>query len=480
MGWLRRLVGGDEPVTGKPGVESVRFDLPGWKRKRTSSEAAEWRDGGGDILQVRFADQPAPLLSESSDIASLREHYRREAAASGGGIVSVDALTIHGVPGVEAIKKFERRPAYSYQGMLALGFESSHCVFAIESLERGTTGVREAVVTSHLFERGELEIREEPGAASGELVGWFLDPYLASYDGPILHSLSDDERLDGLFSQHPLARIRRVLARIAETLSFDPALRPAKAAHGDRPERAKRPLRAATVATLYAKAGRSEEAVAILHEWMRHAEIAQGAQGRDVADAAMELGRLYLMQGDAAQAQALLQRAAALREASGDRRGLADALLLLGFACEGQATPDAAEAALRKAMGALDGSSPEDPVRAQVVLNLGRMCVSQRKAAEAEPLFEEALRVFAKEDRARGSNAAVALNGLGLVRNEQGRYSDAIPLFEKALSGFEAAHGPDFPDVATVLGNMAFSWQKLGDERKARELLARAARIPRP
>ena len=87
------------------------------------------------------------------------------------------------------------------------------------------------------------------------------------------------------------------------------------------------------------------------------------------------------------------------------------------------------------------------------------------------------LRAFAKDDRSGGSNAAVALNGLGLVRNQQGRYSDAIPLFEKALSGFEAAHGPDFPDVATVLRNMAFSWQKLGDDRKARELLQRAARV---
>jgi hypothetical protein len=194
MSWLRRLVGGDEPPSGS-GIDSIRFDLPGWKRTQRSSEAAKWRDAEGDVLKVRFAGQPAPFLAESSDITSLRERYRREAAASAGAIVSVDALAIHGVPAVEVITKFERRPAYSYQGILALAFESSHCMFVIEALERGTTGVREAIVTSHVFARGELEIREQPGAATGELVGWFLDPYLESYAGPILHSLSDDERL---------------------------------------------------------------------------------------------------------------------------------------------------------------------------------------------------------------------------------------------------------------------------------------------
>ncbi|HEV8254397.1 MAG TPA: hypothetical protein VGQ78_06555 [Vicinamibacteria bacterium] len=35
----------------------------------------------------------------------------------------------------------------------------------------------------------------------------------------------------------------------------------------------------------------------------------------------------------------------------------------------------------------------------------------------------------------------------------------------------------NIPDVATVLGKMAFSWQKPGDEGKARELFTRAARI---
>jgi tetratricopeptide (TPR) repeat protein/uncharacterized RDD family membrane protein YckC len=481
---------GDEKVASTAlSVRSIRFDTSGWKEKQASNDALEWRNADGDVLRVRFSAQPASFLSDPSDLGSLREHYRREAAASRGAIVLVETVSIQGIPCIEAIKKFERLPAYAYEGVLVLAFEASHFILTLESLERGKTGMREAVLTAHLAERGELEIREEPGTGATVIKGWFLDPYLEGYQGPVLRSLSDDERLDALFPLHPLSKIRSVLRRIKKTLSFDPTLRSSKLpgsgaasiatqdVEKSRPDRARRPLASATVGALFAKGGRAEEAMAILEESVQEAESAQGGPSPELADAAMELGRLHLIQGDAGKAQAPLRRAAGLREQLGRSRDLAEALLLLAFACESQADLGEAEAALRKARVAVDKSGPEDRLRGQVILNLGRICVSQHKVAEAEPLFKEALRLFEKEDPLQSSNAAVALNGLGLVHNELGKYSAAIPLFEKALSSFQAVHGPDFPDVATVLRNMAFSWQKLGDEQKARELLQRAARV---
>jgi tetratricopeptide (TPR) repeat protein len=86
------------------------------------------------------------------------------------------------------------------------------------------------------------------------------------------------------------------------------------------------------------------------------------------------------------------------------------------------------------------------------------------------------LTVF-EEKRAPESNIAVALNGLGLVRNSQRRYAEAISYFERALEIFEKVHGPGFADCATVLRNIASAFRGLGDSRKEAEALERARRI---
>ena len=94
----------------------------------------------------------------------------------------------------------------------------------------------------------------------------------------------------------------------------------------------------------------------------------------------------------------------------------------------------------------------------------------------AEPLFRRALQVFETAEES-GSNAGVALNGLGLVYNARERYADAIPCFERALAIIERVHGPGFPDVATVLRNMAFSWKRLGNTERMVEAWERADRV---
>jgi hypothetical protein len=58
-------------------------------------------------------------------------------------------------------------------------------------------------------------------------------------------------------------------------------------------------------------------------------------------------------------------------------------------------------------------------------------------------------------------------------------YSEAIPCFERALAVFEQVHGPTFPDLATVLRNMAFSWKRLGNMERMVEAWQRAERVDR-
>ena len=70
------------------------------------------------------------------------------------------------------------------------------------------TGLREAVVTSELMGSGELNLE-------GYERSWAQDPYDPSYRGAdrsVLRFMSDDPVYDERFPQHPLSKVRRVLA----------------------------------------------------------------------------------------------------------------------------------------------------------------------------------------------------------------------------------------------------------------------------
>ena len=72
------------------------------------------------------------------------------------------------------------------------------------------TGIREAVITAEMMSAGEL-------TSESYTRRWAQDPYDPAYQGVerrVLRFLSDDERDDARFPQHPLSKVRRVLAGI--------------------------------------------------------------------------------------------------------------------------------------------------------------------------------------------------------------------------------------------------------------------------
>ena len=64
--------------------------------------------------------------------------------------------------------------------------------------------------------------------------------------------------------------------------------------------------------------------------------------------------------------------------------------------------------------------------------------------------------------------AARLLNVAGLYLWERARYTDAEPLYKRALAIREKAHGPEHPDVATSLNNLASLYDNQGQYAKGR------------
>jgi tetratricopeptide (TPR) repeat protein len=99
------------------------------------------------------------------------------------------------------------------------------------------------------------------------------------------------------------------------------------------------------------------------------------------------------------------------------------------------------------------------------------------KFSEAIPLAQRALAI---RERAFGPNHAVvaaSLDNLALLYDQLGRYVDAEPLYKRALAIKEKALGPDHPEVARSLDGLAALHKDQGRHADAEPLFRRALAI---
>ncbi|CAM9285208.1 unnamed protein product, partial [Ectocarpus sp. 13 AM-2016] len=77
------------------------------------------------------------------------------------------------------------------------------------------------------------------------------------------------------------------------------------------------------------------------------------------------------------------------------------------------------------------------------------------KYSEAEPLFKQTLAIYEKVLGPEHPDVALSLNNLAVFLEGQGKYSEAEPLFEQSLTMREKMLGPEHPHVAYSLSNQA-------------------------
>ena len=86
----------------------------------------------------------------------------------------------------------------------------------------------------------------------------------------------------------------------------------------------------------------------------------------------------------------------------------------------------------------------------------------QGRYADAERLYKESLALDEKNLGPDHPDVATTLNNLALVYKTQGRYTDAEPLYKRALTMLENKLGAENPSVATSLSNLALLSQSQG------------------
>ena len=109
--------------------------------------------------------------------------------------------------------------------------------------------------------------------------------------------------------------------------------------------------------------------------------------------------------------------------------------------------------------------------------NLAWLYYEQSRYGEAEPLYDRALTIYEAAHGLDHPWVASTLNNLALLYWEQGRYEEAEPLYERALSIKEAVYGPEHPSVATTLNGLALLYEEQGRYGEAEPLYERALSI---
>jgi hypothetical protein len=196
-------------------LASVGLTLPGWEAAPRQGDMWCWRDPAGDLLTLTHAR--GHLGPTSDEAVSWQRRCREMAEGSGGGLIEATIAMVAGHRVGSCIHKRLRSLAYVYTGTCMVPAGRSTFVWTVVASERGTTGVREAVVTTDLFNTGQLTIAQYEQS-------WAADPYDPAYRGvdrTVLRFMSDDPRYDEQFPEHPLLKIRRLLPLLPAQISED-------------------------------------------------------------------------------------------------------------------------------------------------------------------------------------------------------------------------------------------------------------------
>jgi len=112
------------------------------------------------------------------------------------------------------------------------------------------------------------------------------------------------------------------------------------------------------------------------------------------------------------------------------------------------------------------------------LLNEAGYYLRQRaRFSDVGPLYQRALAIWEKALGPQHPNVATGLSNLATLYRLQGKYAEAEPLYQRALAIDEKALGPDDPEVATDLNNLAGLYRAQGKYAQAEPLYKRALAI---
>ncbi|MEI6712784.1 MAG: tetratricopeptide repeat protein [Verrucomicrobiota bacterium] len=214
-------------------------------------------------------------------------------------------------------------------------------------------------------------------------------------------------------------------------------------------------------------------------------DLAQKTVGEDHPDYAISLSnlaRIYDIRERYEDAKGLYEKALAIQEKAlgPNHPDVATSLTNLAVLCTRENQLTLAESLHKRAIDIWDSSvlvGNRQLNLAYGLTSLAEVYRTQGLYAQAEPLYQRALRVREKLLGPKNRDVAGSLNNLAELYRAQGKPQQAIPLYERALDIWEESLGEDHPDIAALLNNLALVYSNQRQFNQAEQLTKRALAI---
>ncbi|CAF4410907.1 unnamed protein product, partial [Rotaria magnacalcarata] len=124
-------------------------------------------------------------------------------------------------------------------------------------------------------------------------------------------------------------------------------------------------------------------------------------------------------------------------------------------------------------------NASSDSERAHIYHMLGMLKNQQGKYPEAVKFYEKSLEIKRKTLPEHDASLATSYNNIGLVYDNMGEYSKALEFYEKSLKIREISLPPTHPDLAQSYNNIGMTYYPMGEYSKAFSYLEKALGILR-
>ncbi|HYL77238.1 MAG TPA: tetratricopeptide repeat protein [Bryobacteraceae bacterium] len=207
------------------------------------------------------------------------------------------------------------------------------------------------------------------------------------------------------------------------------------------------------------------EAEALLRESADLCKRSHGENTPCAVNATLHLGEIYAAEGRLADAADIFRNAiAAIRANSSSPAGmLAAALRNLANIYMTEGRYASAEPLLTEALELARRLGESNPVVGDTLLMLGRLHRLEHQSAQAEPLLRKAIRIF---ETSGDRSLPGALNELGLLAIDEGKFQTAKELLERSLSIYSKVLGPE--NVLLTMMQIELAEANLGERNVSR------------
>jgi len=159
------------------------------------------------------------------------------------------------------------------------------------------------------------------------------------------------------------------------------------------------------------------------------------------------------------------------------KEAILDAILLLGNLYNNQDKLAEAEKMYERALrGKEEALGPKHTSTLDTVNNLGSLYKGQGKLAEAEKMYERALRGKEEALGPKHTSTLTTVNNLGNLYIDQDKLAEAEKMYERALRGKEEALGPKHTSTLTTINNLGLLYAGQGKLAEAEKMYERALR----